>query len=69
MTLLIVAAMWLLPSALIVAWIKADEWLDARYAAEQPERPEVTPEWVTSLADEPTPLFDQMCFERWETEQ
>lgn len=64
MTLLIVAAMWLLPSALIVAWIKADEWLDARYAAEQPERLEVTPEWLAVLAAvEPTPIYDALVCE------
>lgn len=56
--LLTVLAMWLLPSALIVAWIWADELLAARadrkHRAEQDR--EVSPDWIADLATD-TPIF------------
>lgn len=63
-----VAACWLTPGALIVAWCYADRWLDARHDADRTiPRPEVTPEWLAVLAaTETTPVYDQLVCEEIE---
>lgn len=68
-TALIVLAIWCLPSALIVAWLVADEYLaareDRRRRAEQAR--EITPEWLAVLAAvEPTPVYDALVCEQIE---
>ena len=51
------------PIALIFAWIKADEWLDGRWADEAPETAETTPEWLAVLAATDTPIFAEVWAE------
>lgn len=53
----VVAAVWLLPTVLIGAWIWADRWLDGRHAAE-----------VVDIDPTGDLTFQQMCVERWEAE-
>lgn len=49
--LLIAAACYLLPSALIGLWILADRWLDARHDAENVDAlPDADAEWLAVLA-------------------
>ena len=69
MTVAIWLALWLVPTALIFAWLAADSWLarreDERRRAEQDR--EITPEWLAILAaTEPTPVYDALVCEHME---
>lgn len=69
MNLIIWLAIWLVPIALIVAWLAADSFLarreDARSRAEQDR--EITPEWLAVLAaTESTPVYDALVCEHME---
>lgn len=69
MNLLIWLALWLVPTALIVAWLAADSFMarreDARRRAEQDR--EITPEWLAVLAaTEPAHVYDALVCEHME---
>ena len=64
-TFLLFLAMTCAPVTLVLAWAWADEWLadlaDRRRRAEQKRVADA--EWFALLAEEPTPIFDQLACE------